>query len=164
MSGELTHVVEALLFVSGEPLTIADLATAAEAPPERVERALDALAERHAEGRSGVVLDRALSPAALETLAVIAYLQPVGRPEITRIRGVSADAAVAGLLERGLIEEAGRTDERGGAVLYRTTTVFDRVFALERGVDELPPLPDLADGDVEELRERLHAVAAERSG
>ena len=191
MSGELTHVVEALLFVSGEPLTVAELATAAEAPPERVERALDALAERHAEGRSGVVLervargygfraaattadacarllqrapDRALSPAALETLAVIAYLQPVGRPEITRIRGVSADAAVAGLLERGLIEEAGRTDERGGAVLYRTTTVFDRVFALEAGVDELPPLPDLDEGDVDELRERLHAVAAERSG
>ena len=58
MSGELTHVVEALLFVSGEPLTVAELATAAEAPPERVERALDALAERHAEGRSGVVLER----------------------------------------------------------------------------------------------------------
>ena len=191
VSGELTHVVEALLFVSGEPLTIAELAAAAEAPPERVERALDALAERHAEGRSGVVLervargygfraaattadacarllqrapDRALSPAALETLAVIAYLQPVGRPEITRIRGVSADAAVAGLLERGLIEEAGRTDERGGAVLYRTTTVFDRVFGLEEGVDELPPLPDLDEVDVDELRERLHAVAAERTG
>ena len=58
MSGELTHVVEALLFVSAEPLTVAELATAAEAPPERVERALDALAERHAEGRSGVVLER----------------------------------------------------------------------------------------------------------
>ena len=49
-------------------------------------------------------------------------------------------------------------------MLYRTTTVFDRVFALEEGVDELPPLPDLADGDVDELRERLHAVAAERTG
>jgi segregation and condensation protein B len=188
---ELTHVVEALLFVSAEPLTIAELATAAEAPHERVERALDALAERHAEGRSGVVLervaggfgfraaattteacarllqrapDRALSPAALETLAVIAYLQPVARPEIARIRGVSADAAVAGLLERGMIEESGRTDERGGAVLYRTTSVFDRVFGLEGGIAELPPLPQVGDVEVDDLRERLHAVAAERTG
>ena len=191
MSGELTHVVEALLFVSPDPLTVAELAAAAEAPPERVERALDALAERHAEGRSGVVLekvsrgygfraavttaeacarlaqrapDRQLSPAALETLAVIAYLQPVARPEIARIRGVSADGAVAGLLERGMIEEAGRNDERGGAVLYRTTQVFDRVFGLEHGVDDLPPLPLPGEADVEELRERLHAVAAERTG
>jgi segregation and condensation protein B len=191
VTGELTHVVEALLFVSAEPLTVAELAAAAEAPPERVERALDALAERHSEERSGVVLervaggfgfrasastaeacarllqrapDRALSPAALETLAVIAYLQPVARPEIARIRGVSADAAVAGLLDRGMIEEAGRTDERGGAVLYRTTTVFDRVFGLEGGLAELPPLPQLGDADVEELRDRLHAVATERSG
>ena len=191
MTGELTHIVEALLFVSADPLTVGELASAAESPPQRVERALDALAERHAEGRSGVVLervaggfgfraaattteacarllqrapDRQLSPAALETLAVIAYLQPVARPEIARIRGVSADAAVAGLLERGIIEEAGRTDERGGAVLYRTTSVFDRVFGLEHGVDDLPPLPGLGDADVEDLRERLHAVATERTG
>jgi segregation and condensation protein B len=191
VTGELTHVVEALLFVSADPLSIAELAAAAEAPPERVERALDALAERHAEGRSGVVLervargygfraaattadacarllqrapDRALSPAALETLAVIAYLQPVARPEIARIRGVSADGAVAGLLERGMIEEAGRADERGGAVLYRTTPVFDRVFGLEGGTDDLPPLPQLGEVDVEDLRERLHAVAGDRTG
>jgi segregation and condensation protein B len=191
VTGELTHVVEALLFVSADPLSVAELAAAAEAPPERVERALDALAERHAEGRSGVVLervargygfraaatttdacarllqrapDRALSPAALETLAVIAYLQPVARPEIARIRGVSADGAVAGLLERGMIEEAGRADERGGAVLYRTTPVFDRVFGLEHGTDDLPPLPQLGDVDVDDLRERLHAVAGDRTG
>jgi segregation and condensation protein B len=108
--------------------------------------------------------DRQLTPAALETLAVIAYLQPVARPEIARIRGVSADAAVAGLLERGIIEEAGRTDERGGAVLYRTTSVFDRVFGLERGIEDLPPLPGPDDVDVEDLRDRLHAVATERTG
>jgi segregation and condensation protein B len=142
---------------------------------------------RHCDGRSGVVLervsggyalraaeacaeacarlverapDRGLSQAALETLAVIAYLQPVGRPEVTRIRGVSADAAVAGLFERGLVEEAGRSDA-GGAVLYRTTAVFDRVFGLEEG---LASLPELADGvDAGELRERLHAVAADRA-
>jgi segregation and condensation protein B len=187
---ELTHVVEALLFVSADPLTVAEMAAAAEAPPERVERALDSLAERHREGRSGVVLervaggwgfrasdetadacarlvqrapDRQLSPAALETLAVIAYLQPVARPEIARIRGVSADGAVQGLMERGMIEEAGRADERGGAVLYRTTAVFDRVFGLEHGLDDLPPLPLGGETDAEDLRERLHAVAGDRT-
>jgi segregation and condensation protein B len=186
---ELTHVVEALLFVATEPLSVADLAAASEAPPERVERALDALAERYAEGRSGMVLervsggyglraaaataeacarlvarapDRALSPAALETLAVIAYLQPVGRPEIARLRGVSADAAVAGLVERGLVEEAGRSDTSGTPVLYRTTTAFERVFGLTEGLADLPPLPDVA--DAVDLRERLHAAAAERAG
>ena len=186
---ELTHVVEALLFVASEPLTVAELAAAAEASPERVERALDALADRHCEGRSGVVLeraaggygfraaagtaeacarllvrapDRALSPAALETLAVVAYLQPVGRPEITRLRGVSADAAVGGLLERGLIEEAGRGDGVGAPVLYRTTAVFDRVFGLADGLDDLPPLPDPDVGDVDALRARLHAVGDAR--
>jgi segregation and condensation protein B len=184
---ELTHVVEALLFVASEPLSLQDLAAAAEAPPERVERALDALAERYAESRAGVVLervsggygfraaettaeacsrllarapDRALSPAALETLAVIAYLQPVGRPEIARIRGVSADGAVAGLLERGLIEDAGRGEGAGAPVLYRTTPSFERVFGLTEGLADLPPLS--GEHDAEELRERLHAVAAER--
>ena len=184
---EITHVVEALLFVAAEPLSLSELAAASEAPPERIERALDALGERYSEGRSGLVLervsggygfraaeataeacarllarapDRALSPAALETLAVIAYLQPVGRPEIARIRGVSADAAVAGLLERGLIEDAGRGDGAGAPVLYRTTRSFERVFGLQEGLSDLPPL---AEGhDAEELRERLHAVAAER--
>jgi segregation and condensation protein B len=187
---ELTHVVEALLFVASEPLSVSDLAAAAEAPPERVERALDALSERYAEGRSGLVLervsggyglrasratadactrlmarapDRNLSPAALETLAVIAYLQPVGRPEVARIRGVSADGAVATLVERGLVEEAGR-DEGGGAVLYRTTGAFERVFALAEGLSDLPPLPDLGETETGDLRARLHAVAAERDG
>jgi segregation and condensation protein B len=188
---ELTHVVEALLFVASEPLTVDQLAEAAGSAPERVERALDALAERHCEGRSGVVLervaggygfraatataeacarllerapDRALSHAALETLAVIAYAGPVSRPEIARIRGVSADAAVAGLLERGLVEEVGRGDTPGAPVLYGTTVVFDRVFALERGRDSLPSLdsltPDEAQPDA--LRDRLHAVASDR--
>jgi len=188
---ELTHVVEALLFVASEPLTVDQLAEAAGSAPERVERALDALAERHCEGRSGVVLervaggygfraatataeacarlferapDRALSQAALETLAVIAYAGPVSRPEIARIRGVSADAAVAGLLERGLVGEVGRGDTPGAPVLYGTTVVFDRVFALERGRDSLPSLdsltPDEAQPDA--LRDRLHAVASER--
>jgi segregation and condensation protein B len=190
VSGELTHVVEALLFVSAEPLTVSELAAAAEAPPERVERALDALAERHAEGRSGVVLervaggfgfraaattadacarllqrapDRQLSPAALETLAVIAYLQPVSRPEIARIRGVNADSPVATLLDRGLVEEAGRS--QFGAVLYRTTTLFLKVFGLQSASE----LPDVARWDPtpeeeRELRDRLLAAGEARAG
>ncbi len=134
----------------------ASRAATASAPPMR--------RPRRARGFCSAAPDRALSPAALETLAVIAYLQPVARPEIARIRGVSADGAVAGLLERGMIEEAGRTDERGGAVLYRTTPVFDRVFGLEHGLDDLPPLPQPGETDVDDLRERLHAVAGDRTG
>jgi len=188
---ELTHVVEALLFVASEPLTVEQLADAAGSSTERVERAVDALAERHCEGRSGVVLervaggygfraaeataeacarlferapDRALSHAALETLAVIAYAGPVSRPEIARIRGVSADAAVAGLLERGLIEEVGRGDTPGAPVLYGTTVAFERVFALEQGRESLPSLDSLAPDEArpDALRDRLHAVASDR--
>ena len=145
------------------------------------------LAERHREGRSGIVLERVaggyafraareaaeacarllerpvqrgLSQAALETLAIVAYLGPCTRPEITRIRGVAADSAVAGLVERGLIAEAGREDTPGGAVRYRTTPLFERVFALE-SLSELPRLDDLGE-DAAELRARLEAVAAQR--
>ena len=74
---------------------------------------------------------RGLSQAALETLAIVAYLSPVSRPEIARIRGVASDSAVANLLERGLIEDAGRADTPGNPVVYRTTTVFRRTFGLE---------------------------------
>ena len=107
--------------------------------------------------------ERGLSPAALEALAVVAYLQPIGRPEIARIRGVSSDAVVAGLLERELIEEAGRGDGLGAPVLYRTTTVFERIFGLEEGLEGLPGLETAEDEiDGAQLRQRLHAVAAER--
>ena len=100
-----------------------------------------------------------LSQPALETLAVIAYLGPVSRPEIARIRGVAADSAVAGLVERGLIAEAGR-DKEGGAIRYESTPLFDRVFGLA-GRDELPSLDDLG-GDAEEIRVRLESVAERR--
>ena len=98
-------------------------------------------------------VQRGLSQAALETLAIIAYLGPVSRPEVARIRGVAADSAVAGLLERGLIAEAGRDDGAGGAVRYRTTPLFERVFGLE-SLSQLPRLDDLGD-DAEQIRERL---------
>jgi segregation and condensation protein B len=190
VSDALVAACEAMLFVAGEPLDLSELAAAAEVDEGAVERALADLERRLEERGAGVVLDRAggryglraapgepaeaasrlqarapergLSPAALEALAVVAYLQPVGRPEIARIRGVSSDAVVSGLLERGLIEEAGRGDGLGAPVLYRTTTTFERIFGLEEGIAALPRLEGDDEVDSAELRQRLHAVAAER--
>jgi segregation and condensation protein B len=182
----LARTVEALLVIAPTPLSIEELAEAAEDDTERIETALGLLASRYREGRSGIVLEhvaggyafraareaadacgrlverpvqRGLSQAALETLAVVAYLGPVSRPEIARIRGVAPDSAVAGLVERGLIAEAGRENE-GGAVRYRTTPLFERVFGLA-SLSELPRLDDLGE-DAEDLRERLEEVAGRR--
>jgi segregation and condensation protein B len=182
---ELARTVEALLVVASQPLTADELAQAADDDPERVETALGLLGERYREGRSGIVLERVaggwafrasraaagacarlydrpvergLSQAAMETLAVIAYLGPCSRPDIARIRGVNVDGVVAGLAERGLIAEAGR--EEFGAIRYRTTPLFERVFGLE-SLSELPRLDDLGD-DVTEIRARLEAVAEKR--
>jgi segregation and condensation protein B len=180
----LARVLEALLVIAPTPLSVDELAAAAEDAPERVETALGLLAGRYREGRSGIVLEqvaggyafraareaaeacsrlverpvqRGLSQAALETLAIVAYLGPVSRPEIARVRGVAADSAVAGLVERGLIAEAGR---EAGAVRYRTTPLFERVFGL-MGLSELPRLDDLGEG-AEDLRARLEEVAGRR--
>jgi segregation and condensation protein B len=184
----LARTIEALLVVAAAPLPVDELGVATGEDPERVETALALVAERYAEGRSGIVLEqvaggwafrasreaaeacarlferpvqRGLSQAALETVAIVAYLGPCTRPEIARIRGVAADSAVAGLVERGLITEAGRDDGAGGAVRYRTTPLFERVFGLE-SLSELPRLDDLGDG-ADEIRERLTAVAEQRS-
>jgi segregation and condensation protein B len=183
----LARTVEALLVVTSAPLSVAELAEAAGDDTERVETALALLRERYREGRSGIVLEhvaggwgfraareaaeacarlferpveRGLSGAALETLAIVAYLGPVTRPEIARVRGVAVDSVVAGLVERGLIAEAGRDASSSGAVRYRTTPLFERVFGLE-SLSALPRLDDLG-GDAAELRERLEAVAEKR--
>src|SRR5207248_8488589 len=127
-----------------------------------VSAALTLLSERYAPGRSGITLRElgggwtfasdpaaeeaarrlfsrprmaTLTPAQAETLAIVAYLQPISRPEIARIRGVNADSAAATLLDRDLIEEAGYS--QFGAVLYRTTVQFLKLFGL-RALDELP--------------------------
>jgi segregation and condensation protein B len=182
----LARTVEALLVIAPSPLSIEELAAAAEDETERVETALGLIASRYREGRSGIVLEhvaggyafraareaaeacsrlverpvqRGLSQAALETLAVVAYLGPVSRPEIARIRGVAADSAVAGLVERGLIAEAGRESD-GGAVRYKVTPLFERVFGLS-SLSELPRLDDLAEGS-EDLRARLEEVGGRR--
>ena len=105
----------------------------------------------------------ALTPAQAETLSIVAYLQPVSRPEVARIRGVASESAAAALLERGLIEEAGRS--QFGAVLYRTTPLFLKLF----GLDSLDDLPDPAawDPSPEEeaaLRDRLLRAGEARTG
>jgi segregation and condensation protein B len=185
---QLARTVEALLVVASAPLAVQELADAADDDPGRVEAALGLVRERYAEGRSGIVLEhvaggfafrasreaatacarlfekpvqRNLSQAALETLAIVAYLGPCSRPDVARIRGVSADSAVANLVERGLITESGRDDAAGGAIRYRTTPLFERVFGLE-SLSELPRLDDVG-ADAAEIRERLHEVAEQRS-
>ncbi len=100
--------------------------------------------------------DLRLSPAALETLAIAAYLQPVSRPEIAEIRGVNSDSAVQTLVDRELILETGRRDDAGGAILFGTTRRFQVAFGLD-GLEQLPVLEGFAPGEAErdELKRRL---------
>jgi segregation and condensation protein B len=186
---ELARIVEALLFLSPDPVSVRELAEACETGEAQVQSALDLLEEEMANGNRGVVLKEIaggfalasdpvaeaaarrllakprtppLTQAQAETLAIIAYLQPVSRPEIARIRGVSSESAVATLTERGLIEEAGRS--RFGAVIYRTTALFEKLFGL-RALDDLPdpsrfdPTPEVE----AELHERLLRAGEQRS-
>jgi segregation and condensation protein B len=184
----LARTIEALLAVASSPLSVEELADAAADDVERVETAVGLLRERYREGRSGIVLEqvaggwafrasrdaaeacarlverpveRGLSQAALETLAVVAYLGPCSRPEIARIRGVAADSAVASLVERGLVAEAGRESGPGGAIRYRVTPLFERVFGLE-SLAALPRLDDVGE-DAVAIRTRLLAVAEARA-
>lgn len=178
---DLTRKVEALLFLSSDPLKVEELAEACEADRAETETALASLGEWYAEGRRGIVLRQlaggytfasdpcaedsakrlfakprapTLSQAQLECLAIAAYVGPVSRPEIARIRGVSSESAVANLVESGLLAEAGRS--RFGAIRYKTTPLFEKLF----GLDGRPDLPAIADfeataDDEQKLRERL---------
>ncbi|HWE59014.1 MAG TPA: SMC-Scp complex subunit ScpB [Solirubrobacteraceae bacterium] len=181
MSLSLAATIEALLFLSSEPLSADAIAGAAEVEIDEVQGALEELGAQYEDSGRGLVLRElaggwalsshpdaedaarnlfarprtpALTPAQAETLAIIAYLQPVSRPEIARIRGVNAESAAATLLERGLVEESGRS--QFGAVLYRTTDLFMRLFGLTE-LGELPPISafDPSPEVEEELRERL---------
>jgi segregation and condensation protein B len=186
---ELARIVEALLFLSSEPVPVERLAEACETTEGEVVEALARLREHYAEGFRGVVLrevaggftlatDPVAEPAArrllarprtppltqaqAECLSIVAYLQPVSRPEIARIRGVASESAVGTLLERGLIEESGRS--RFGAVMYRTTELFQKLF----GLASLDTLPDPAAFDPTpeergELRERLLKAGEQRA-
>ncbi len=186
---DLGRTIEALLFLSPQPVAVADLAEATETGEGQVQEALALLREDLGEGRRGVVLREVgggftlasdpaaeeaarrllakprtppLTQAQAETLAIVAYLQPVSRPEVARIRGVSSESAVQTLAERGLIEESGRS--QFGAALFRTTELFQRLFGLG-GLDQLPdpakfdPTPE----DERELRERLLKAGEQRA-
>jgi segregation and condensation protein B len=187
---DLARTVEALLFLSPEPVSAERLADACEVSEGEIVEALARLREHYAEGFRGVVLrevaggfalatdpvaERAarrllarprtppLTQAQAECLAIVAYLQPVSRPEIARVRGVASESAVGTLLERGLIDESGRS--RFGATLYRTTELFEKLF----GLQALDALPDPAAFDPSpeeegELRERLLRAGEQRAG
>lgn len=187
---ELARTIEALLFLSPEPVALTALAEATGADAGAVSDAVALLDHQYAPGERGLILKRVgggitlatdpvaepaarallsaqrippLTAAQAETLAIVAYLQPVARPEISRIRGVAADSATATLLERGLIEESGRSEF--GAILYRTTALFLRLF----GLDSLSALPDVslwdpAPEEEDELRERLLRAGGARTG
>jgi segregation and condensation protein B len=187
---DLERVLEALLFLSTDPLSADALTAATGAELHEVQSGLERLREYYEFERRGLVLrtlaggwtlashpdaeaaarrlfsrprTAPLTSAQAETLAIIAYLQPVSRPEIARIRGVNAESAAATLLERGVIEEAGRS--QFGAVLYRTTELFLRLF----GLQSLEDLPDVSEFDPspeveQELRERLLRAGEARAG
>ena len=180
---ELRPALEALLMVADQPLDVATLASAAGHPSGEVEGALAALAaEYDAQGRGfelrkvgggwryytreefapvveAFVLEgqqARLTQAALETLAVVAYKQPVTRARVSAIRGVNVDGVMRTLLTRGLVEEAGQDGEHG-AMLYRTSSYF-----LERiGITSLDDLPELAPylPDMDDFEDELAAVS-----
>jgi segregation and condensation protein B len=189
-SDPLTTQLEALLFLAPDPVSASELAEALEMEEEPVAEALESLEGDLAGSGRGVRLRKVaggyalaavpeaedaarrllakprtppLTQAQAEVLAIVAYLQPVSRPEVARIRGVSSDSAVSSLTERGMIEESGRS--RFGAVTYATTTLFEKLFGLS-GLDALPdpaqfdPTPD----DERELRERLLKAGERRAG
>jgi segregation and condensation protein B len=186
----LQRTVEALLFLASDPVSLEDLAVAAEVEEHEAFKAVADLREHYDyEGRGLVVREVAggytlathpdaeraarrllarprtppLTPAQAETLAIVAYLQPVSRPEVARIRGVNSESAAATLLERGMIEEAGRS--QFGAVLYRTTSLFLKLFGLQ-SVAELPDVArwDPSPEEQAELRDRLLRAGEARAG
>jgi segregation and condensation protein B len=173
---ELGGALEAILMVVDEPVTEVQLADVLDVAPEDVAERLHALAAEYAESTRGFELRRAaggwrfytrgeysnyverfvldgqsarLTQAALETLAVVAYQQPVTRSRISAIRGVNCDGVVRTLVTRGLLEESG-TQPETGAYLYRTTTLFLEKLGLD-SVDELPPLAPFLPDDVNGL-------------
>lgn len=161
---QLTIIIEGLLFVSAEPVTVDHLASVTACPVEQIEMALQVLKES---GQSrGIRLQRQgkkvqlvsapevtdyieqflglsnsakLSTPALETLTIIAYRQPITRPEIEAIRGVNSDGVLRTLLSKGLVEEVGRLDSVGHPSLFGTTFEFLRYFGLE-DIKDLPEL------------------------
>jgi len=186
----LARRLEALLFISSRPLPPSEMAAACECSAAEVDEALEALRVEYSAARHGVALREIaggvtfavaddcaedvrrltgterpddLTPALLETLAVVAYLQPVTRAETAEVRGVSSEWALSSLEERGLVEQQGRADTPGAPILYGTGARFLRLFGLH-SLHELPPLEEfsLQAVQVDEIRARLLANAERR--
>jgi segregation and condensation protein B len=192
MDGQLSTLsreTTALLFLSADPVSREDLAEALGCDDAELDAVLAELRDAFTEGRLGIVLREVaggftfasdpegepaarrllakprtapLSQAQAECLAVAAYLQPVSRPEVARIRGVNSDSAMSTLEERGLVEERGRS--QFGAILYRTTPLFERLFGLE-ALDALPPIKTFEPSaqDAQELRDKLLKAGEQRT-
>ncbi|MDO4182958.1 MAG: SMC-Scp complex subunit ScpB [Coriobacteriia bacterium] len=186
---QLEGAVEALLFVTDEPVGTLTLAEMLQVDAVTVEQTLATLGQRLAETNSGIQLrevaggwrlythpayheliekyviswdTRRLSQAALETLAVVAYSQPVTRAGVAAVRGVNSDSSINSLLDKGLLREAGAADTPGNPTLYATSALFLEKFGL-RTVNDLPPLEEFApDEQTKELiRTRLSATRVE---
>ena len=165
--GNLKGRIEAILYVSGEPVTLRDLSRALRTDESEVKKALAELRDEYDYNQRGFALKRfgnnvqlatralyaeditrllqpvqqqSLSQAAMETLAVVAYKQPVTRAEVEAIRGVKCDYSIQSLVNKGLIKEVGRKDTIGRPVLFGTTDTFLSHFGIE-SLDDLPPLP-----------------------
>lgn len=185
---ELRKALEAILLVVDEPVDVDTLAQVLEVSADDVEDGLLSLAAEYVEQGRGFVLRRAgggwrmytdpgaaayverfvlhgrsgrLSQAALETLAIIAYKQPVTRSAISEIRGVDADAGVRNLLNRGLVEEVGRADQPGQPLLYSTTSSFLEKLGMD-SLEELPALPDLSPAGAPPPEPRIGGYKAAR--
>ncbi|MBE0416459.1 MAG: SMC-Scp complex subunit ScpB [Coriobacteriia bacterium] len=179
----LRGAIEALLFVSDEPVSAARVAKILDANVSAVTETLTSLAEEYREAERGFQLreaaggwrlythpayhdaieqfvlswdTRRLSQAALEALAVIAYHQPVTRAGVNAVRGVNSEAVISSLIEKGLVREAGRDREAGNAIIYTTTKAFLEKFGL-KSLEELPPLEEFAPDPRTEaaIRDRL---------
>jgi len=165
---ELSKIIEAILFVSGEPIQVGALAHALEVTEIEISAALEALESDYDYQRRGICLKRfgshvqlstradyapyiekllqpvqkqSLSNAALETLAIVAYKQPVTKLDIESVRGVKCDYSVHSLVNKGLIEEVGRKETLGRPILYGTTDSFLSHFGL-RTLEDLPKPPE----------------------
>ncbi|MBR3184901.1 MAG: SMC-Scp complex subunit ScpB [Oscillospiraceae bacterium] len=188
---DITAALEAILFAAGESMPVARLSLVLGAEEKEILRCADELAEGYEKEMRGIRLlhlgDKLqlcsapeyapyitkaleqrkppmLSPSALETLAIVAYFQPVTRAYIDQVRGVDSSYTVSTLLERGLIEPAGRLDVPGRPSLLRTTDVFLRTMSVS-SLEELPKLPDMSSGDgVMELQRKIEQLQNAENG
>lgn len=188
---DITAALEAILFAAGESMPVARLSLVLGAEEKEILRCADELAEGYEKEMRGIRLlhlgDKLqlcsapeyapyitkaleqrkppmLSPSALETLAIVAYFQPVTRAYIDQVRGVDSSYTVSTLLERGLIEPAGRLDMPGRPSLLRTTDVFLRTMSVS-SLEELPKLPDMSSGDgVMELQRKIEQLQNAENG